>query len=175
VERIPEVISMIDNVTRLIKVRPVGGRVLRVRFAGDRRDYELDMTGLIARSAHFAPLMDDAQTFAKAAIVEDGLGVAWPVQTKWGRLDVSASTLRRIAEEQQPMTGADFAEWRVALGLSLTEAAKLLGVGRRTIMGYLNKDELPPVVAIACRALARDKHLLAAHYVPARKITRPAA
>ena len=152
-----------------------GDRVLRVRFAGDRRERELDMTGLIARSVHFAPLMDDAKTFAKAAVAEDGLGVAWPVQTKWGRLDVSASTLRRIAEEQQPMTGADFAEWRTALGLSLTEAAKLLGVGRRTIMGYLKKDELPPVVAIACRALARDKHLLAAHYVPARKITRPAA
>ncbi|HXP29833.1 MAG TPA: helix-turn-helix domain-containing protein [Stellaceae bacterium] len=164
-----------DKVTRLTKVHPAGGRVLRVRFAGDRRHYELDMTGMIARSAHFAPLMDDAETFAKVAIVEDGLGVAWPVQTKWGRLDVSASTLRRIAEEQQPMTGADFAEWRMALGLSLTEAAKLLGVGRRTIMGYLKKDELPPVVAIACRALARDKHLLAAHYVPARKITRPAA
>ena len=37
-------------------------------------------------------------------------------------------------------------------------------------MGYLKKDELPPVVAIACRALARDKHLLAAHFVPAREI-----
>src|SRR5712691_12990872 len=107
---------MTDNVTRLIKARPVGGRMLRVRFAGHRRDYELDMTGLIARSAHFAPLMDDGETFAKAAIVEDGLGVAWPVQTKWGPLDVSASTLRRIAEEQQPMTGADFARWRAALG-----------------------------------------------------------
>jgi hypothetical protein len=166
---------MTDDVTRLTKVRPANGRILRVRFAGDRRDRELDLTGLIARSTHFAPLMEDAETFAKVAIVEDGLGVAWPVQTKWGRLDVSASTLRRIAEEQQPMTGTDFAEWRTTLGLSLTEAAKLLGVGRRTIMGYLKKDELPPVVAIACRALARDKHLLAAHYVPARKITRPAA
>jgi hypothetical protein len=166
---------MNDDVTRLTKVRPAGDRILLVRFAGDRRDRELDMTGLIARSAHFAPLMDDAETFAKAAIVEDGLGVAWPVQTKWGRLDVSASTLRRIAEEQQPMTGADFAQWRTTLGLSLTEAATLLGIGRRTIMGYMKKDELPSVVAIACRALARDKHLLAAHYVPARKITRPAA
>jgi Protein of unknown function (DUF2442) len=169
------VIGMNDDMMRVTKVRPADHRVLRVRFAGDRRDLELDMTGLIARSAHFAPLMDDAEAFAKVAIVEGGLGVAWPVQTKWGRLDVSASTLRRIAEEQQPMTGADFAKWRTALGLSLTEAAKLLGVGRRTIMGYLKKDELPPVVAIACRALARDKHLLAAHYVPARKITRPAA
>jgi hypothetical protein len=109
--------------------------MLRVRFAGDRRDYEFEMTGLMARSAHFAPLMDDAETFAKAKIVEDGLGVAWPVHTKWGRLDVSASTLRRIAEAQQSMTGADFAEWRAALGLSLTEAAKLLGIGRRTVMG----------------------------------------
>jgi hypothetical protein len=169
------VIGMSDDLTRVTKVRPTGARVLSVRFAGDRRDHKLDMTGLIARSAHFAPLMDDAQSFAKVAIVEDGLGVAWPIKTKWGRLDVSASTLRRIAEEQEPMTGADFAQWRTALGLSLTEAANLLGVGRRTIMGYLKKDELPPVVAIACRALARDKHVLAAHYVPARKINRPAA
>jgi DNA-binding XRE family transcriptional regulator len=133
------------------------------------------MTGLIARSAHFAPLMHDPVSFAKVSIVEDGLGIAWPIQTKWGRLDVSASTLQRIADEQTPMTGTDFAKWRKRLGLSLTEAAKLLGVGRRTIMSYLNKDELPPIVAIACRALARDKHVLAAHYVPARKISRPAA
>ena len=166
---------MIGDVIRVTKVRPAPGRVLRVRFAGDRRAYKLDMTGLIARSAHFAPLMQDGQYFAKVAIVENGLGVAWPVRTKLGRLDVSASTLRRIAEEQEPMTGADFANWRLALGLSLTEAAELLGVGRRTVMGYMKKDELPAIVAIACRALARDKHLLAAHYVPARKMTRPAA
>ena len=164
-----------EEVTRVAKVRPIGGRGLRVRFAGDREDHELDMTGLIARSTHFAPLMDDAESFAKVVVVEDGLGVAWPIQTEWGRLDVSAATLRRIAEEQEPMTGTDFAEWRVRLGLSLTEAATLLGVGRRTIMGYLKKDELPAVVAIACRALARDKHILAAHYVPARKINRHAA
>jgi len=169
------VIGMSDDLTRVTKARPAGERVLTVRFAGDRRDHKLDMTGLIARSAHFAPLMDDPESFAKVSIVEDGLGVAWPIKTKWGRLDVSASTLRRIAEEQEPMTGADFAQWRTALGLSLTEAANLLGVGRRTIMGYLKKDELPSVVAIACRALARDKHVLAAHYVPARKINRPAA
>ena len=59
---------------------------------GDRRDRELDMTGLIARSVHFAPLMDDTKTFAKAEIVEDGLRVSWPVPTKWGPLDVSAAT-----------------------------------------------------------------------------------
>jgi len=115
------------------------------------------------------PLLNDADAFAKVRIVEGGIGVAWPTQTKWGPLDLSAATLRRIADEQQPMSGADFAVWRETLGLSLAEAANVLGLGRRTIMGYLKKDELPPIVAIACRALARDKHLLAARYVPAKK------
>jgi hypothetical protein len=97
VGRIPELTDVSGDITRVTKARPAGGYTLRVRFAGDRRDHILDATGLIARSAHFAPLMDDAETFAKIEIVEDGLGVAWPVPTKWGRLDVSASTLRRIA------------------------------------------------------------------------------
>jgi DNA-binding XRE family transcriptional regulator len=166
---------MNEDLTRVVKVRSAGRRLLRVRFTGDRRDRDIDLTGLMARSAHFAPLIDNPGSFARVAIVEDGLGVAWPIETKWGRLDLSASTLRRIAEEQQPMTGADFAKWRAELGLSLAEAATLLGVSRRTVMGYLKKDRLPPVVAIACRALARDQHLLAAHYVPARKIKRRAA
>jgi hypothetical protein len=39
-------------------------------------------------------------------------------------------------------------------------------------MSYLKRERLPPIVAIACRALARDKHVLAAHYVPARKTAR---
>jgi DNA-binding XRE family transcriptional regulator len=166
---------MRDDMAKVTKVRPAGARSLRVRFAGERRERELDLTGLMARSVHFAPLMHDAGAFAGARIVEGGLGVAWPIRTKWGRLDVSASTLARIAEEQEPMTGEDFGRWRAALGLSLTEAAKVLGVGRRTIMSYLKKDELPAIVAIACRALARDKSLLAAHYVPANKISRSAA
>jgi len=88
---------MSDEVARVTKARPARERILHVRFAGDRREYKLDLRGLIARSAHFAPLMDDPASFAKVAIIEDGLGVAWPIQTKWGRLDVSASTLRRIA------------------------------------------------------------------------------
>ena len=69
-------------------------------IGGDRREYVLDLTGLIARSQHFAPLMEDADMFAKIDIVDDGLGVAWPVETKWGHLDLSGSTLRRMAEEQ---------------------------------------------------------------------------
>jgi len=160
---------MREEIVRISKVRPAGGRSLRVRFVGDRHDRHLDLTGLFARSRHFAPLVADDRVFAKPTIVEGGLGVAWPVETKWGRLDLSAETLRRIAEEQEPMTGDDFANWRAALGISLSEAAKLLGVGRRTVMAYMKREELPAAVAIACRALARDKHVFAAHYVPVRR------
>jgi len=91
---------MISDIPMVKKVRPTGARKVRVRFAGDRREYVLDLTGLIARSRHFAPLMEDADTFAKIDIIDDGLGVAWPVETKWGHLDLSGSTLRRMAEEQ---------------------------------------------------------------------------
>jgi hypothetical protein len=53
---------MISDIPMVKKVRPTGARKLRVRFAGDRREYVLDLTGLIARSRHFAPLMEDADT-----------------------------------------------------------------------------------------------------------------
>ena len=97
---------MDNDIARVTQVRPAGGHTLRVQFAGSVRESDIDLTGLLARSVNFAPLMDDAETLAKAAIVEDGLGIAWPVKTKWGRLDISAATLRRIAEEQRPITNA---------------------------------------------------------------------
>jgi len=55
---------MIGDIPIVTKVRPAGSRTLHVRFAGDRRAYVVALTGLIARSKHFAPLMEDADTFA---------------------------------------------------------------------------------------------------------------
>ncbi len=164
-----------NGIIRLTKARPLGGCRLRVRFKGEKRDREVDLSGLFARSAHFAGLRENDGAFAKFAIIERGLGLAWPVTTKWGRLDLSAATLYRFADEQQPMTGADFAAWRARLGLSLTETANLLGLSRRTVMGYLKMEQVPAVVAIACRALLRDRNLVAAHYVPGRRTARRAA
>jgi len=67
---------MVEEIPIVTKLRPVGNRVLRVRFAGDPRDYQIDLTGFFARSKHFAPLLQDAATFAKVGIVEDGIGIA---------------------------------------------------------------------------------------------------
>jgi hypothetical protein len=53
--------------------------------------------------------------------------------------------------------------------------SQALGPSRRTIMGYVKQVELPLLVTVACRALAHDKQLLVAHYVPAQKVNRPTA
>ena len=46
--------GMTSDIPMVKKAQPSGERRLRVRFAGDRRQYVLDLTGLIARSRHFA-------------------------------------------------------------------------------------------------------------------------
>jgi len=86
-----------NDIVKVRNVRAAGDRTLSVLFAGERQARDVDLTGLIARSRHLDPLMHDGQAFAMVEVIEDGLGVAWPVETKWRRLDISASTLRRIA------------------------------------------------------------------------------
>ena len=93
-----------DQIVRLSRVSPGRGRSLRVGFAGDDREHELDLNEFLGGSRHFAHLMVDDRAFASPKIVENGLGVAWPIETKWGQLDLSAETLRAIAEKQQAAT-----------------------------------------------------------------------
>src|SRR5258708_511315 len=102
---------MIGDMPRVRTARTIGHQTLRIAFVGERRIRKIDLSGLIARSRNLAPLTED-RVFDQVAVVDGGLGVAWPVETKWGRLDLSASTLHRISEEQEPMTGTDFARWR---------------------------------------------------------------
>jgi hypothetical protein len=92
---------MDQRIAKVSKVRPAGGRILRVRFVGDRREHEIDLTSVFTRSRHLAPLMSDDRAFSTPKIVENGLGVAWPIETQWGHLDLSAETLRRLADEPQ--------------------------------------------------------------------------
>jgi hypothetical protein len=89
------------EIARVSEVSASGRGKLRVRFVADRRQYEVDLASALAHSKHFAPLLRDERTFRKAKIVDDGLGVAWAVDTNWGNLDLSATTLREIARKQR--------------------------------------------------------------------------
>lgn len=127
-----------------------------------------DLTGLIARSHGLAPLKDES-VFAKAKLIDWGAGVGWP-----NGLDLSAQTLQRIAAEQAAFDAASFREWQAALHLSNQEAADALGLTLGTIKNYRNGHTIPPAVAVACRAMMNDPHVIAAHFRP-RKPGRPVA
>ncbi|BBK41810.1 hypothetical protein STVA_18300 [Allostella vacuolata] len=157
----------------LRKVEASEGWTLKLWFEGEDRPYFADLAGLLARSRPMAALRDRPERFGQVRIIMAGAGVQWPVEYEGELLDLSADTLFRIAEEQEPMTGADFAAWRKELGLSTAMAAAVLGIGRRTVVDYENKPVLPAMAAIACRTLARDRTTLAAHFVPSKRLGRP--
>lgn len=150
---------------RLKTVKALAGSKLKLTWRGGKTTL-CDLTGLIARSKVLAPL-GEAAVFSKAKLIDWGAAVGWPKG-----LDLSAQTLRRIADEQASFDADSFRAWQAALGLSNQEAADALGLTLGTIKNYRNGHAIPPAVAVACRAMMKDPHIIAAHYRP-RKPGRP--
>jgi len=132
-----------------------------VRWTNNRLD-TIDLTGLIFRSRHFAPLRDPAR-FGEVSVIAYGWAIGWP-----GDLDYGADTLYRLANEQREMTAEDFARWQASQDLSIQEAADVLGVTPTTIKNYRRGRAIPKAMQIACRAIAEDKAFLHALYRPRR-------
>lgn len=152
---------------RLKSVKALGASRLKLAWRGGGSAV-CDLAGLIARARGLAPLADSA-VFAKAKVIDWGAGVGWP-----NGLDLSAQTLGRIAAEQAVFDASSFRAWQATLGLSNQEAADALGMTLGTIKNYRNGHAIPPAVAVACRAMMNDPHVIAAHYRP-RKPGRPRA
>lgn len=151
----------IASLPRVKTVRP-GAKpyTLMVTWADGRRTV-VDMTGVVSRSPRFESLRDP-EAFAAVRPITHGWGIGWA-----SGLDYSARSLDRLAREQQPMTGRDFARWQRTLALSNREAADVLGLSLGTVKNYRrHKGVLPAVVRIACTALADDRTAFFAHYRP---------
>ncbi len=158
---------------RVRRVRPAkAAKTLAVDWSTGERDI-IDLTGLIARVAAFAPL-EDAEIFATVEPVAFGTGIGWPATERPGHdaLDYGADTLHRLAAEQRPMAGADVIILRKRLRLSVQEFADLLEVSLGTMKNYQRADRVPTPIAIALRAMAYDPTVLRAHFRP-RKPGRP--
>ena len=158
---------MTKTINRNKSVRP-GKRLhtLDVTWA-NRRKATIDLTGVISRSKRFKALKD-AEAFKDVRVITHGWGIGWGCG-----LDYAAQSLDRLAREQEPMTGGDFARWQSALALSNQETADVLGVTLSTVKNYRRKKgALPAVVTIACSALAEDKMAFYAHFRP-RRAGRP--
>lgn len=100
----------------------------------------IDLAEPIGRLKALAPLRDWA-VFRRVAVGEWGWSLAWPKGT-----DLGSDSLWRMAREQsgEAMPAARFRSWRERNGLSLSGAAKALGISRRTIAYYDSGTRLIP-------------------------------
>ena len=100
-----------------------------------------------------APLRN-LEEFRQVRMGEWGWHLEWPCG-----MDISSDSLRRLALEQATniMTPAMIKTWRQELGLSLTQAAHILGLSRRMVAYYESgKKEIPKYVALACIGVRRE-------------------
>jgi hypothetical protein len=135
--------------------------------AQPRTKNRIDLTGLIHQSRHFRVFLNDPAAFRKVEVVDFGGGIAWK-----NGLDYGADTLRTLADEQRPVTGADLVAFECDRNLSTAETAALLGLAERTVRAYRRAKELPQSVAIAVRRIRASNTVLAAHYRPVGHRTR---
>ncbi len=160
--------AMTTRLPSIEKVKVGKDQILRLKFhRGGWRTVRL--AGFIAREPFLAALKAD-EVFRGAKVIDWGGGIGWP-----GGLDLGASTLWRMANEQAAFTAADFVAWQKRVGLSNQEAADALGVSLPTIKNLRSGNSpVSSAIAIACRAMEADPATLAAHYFP-RKAGRPKA
>lgn len=107
----------------------------------------IDLSEVIAGSAHLAPLSDPA-LFAQVQVGEWGWDIQWTED-----LDLSASQLWRWAGEQagELMPSDEFRAWQSRHKLSLTTAAKALGLSRRMVQYYATGTKpIPKTIRLAC-------------------------
>jgi DNA-binding XRE family transcriptional regulator len=100
-----------------------------------------------------APLRN-LEEFRQVRTGEWGWHLEWPCGA-----DISSDTLRRLALEQAKniMTPTMFKEWRQGLGLSLTQAAHILGLSRRMVAYYESGEKaIPKYVALACMGASTE-------------------
>jgi hypothetical protein len=154
----------------LPRVKSVGAAralwTLNVAWADGTKD-RVDLTGLIHRSRHFRVFLDDPAAFRRVQVADFGGGIEWK-----NGLDYGADTLRMIADEQRPVTGADLIAFESERSLSTAQTAALLGLAERTVRAYRSAERLPQSVAIAIRTIRSSDTVFNAHYRPVGHRTR---
>lgn len=93
--------------------------------------------------------LKDPMFFVAAVVEEWGHGIEWAD----GEIGIDADALYRLGKEQAGLAFpvAEFNTWMDRNGLSLTAAAKALGITRRTIVYYHGGHKpIPVYIKLAC-------------------------
>jgi DNA-binding XRE family transcriptional regulator len=136
---------------RIVAVAP-GDQFMTLRVRWDKGDESLiDVSGMIQSFRVYAPLRQSPELFRQVRMGEHGTDVVWTDE-----IDMAADTLWRLAQEQADvtMTPDAFRHWRERKAYTLDQAARALGLSRRTVAYYEKGDRaIPRVVALATRGL----------------------
>lgn len=111
--------------------------------------FTIDFKPFFEESSGLEPLKDPA-AFAGVVVDQWGWTVEWPALD----IQIGADTLWLDAQAQNAPDDNTriFAQWRARYGLSLTDAAKALGMTTRTMSAYgSGKRPVPRYIALACK------------------------
>ncbi len=123
---------------------------IRATFINDSI-FTIDFKPFFVESPRLGELLNNQAAFEKAVISDDS---GWIIE--WNDLDIQigADTLWLDAQAQNAPDENTriFATWRARNGLSLSQAAKELGMTSRTMSDYGNgKRPVPRYIALACK------------------------
>ena len=125
------------------------GHQVEVVWSSGRTDC-IDLRAALDAHRSLAPAKKRAR-FVKVQPGEWGHSLSWG-GPEGSEAEIGADALWRLARQQQANGSVDFGSWRAAHGLSLTEAARGLGLSRRMIAYYESGSRpVPKVVALALR------------------------
>ncbi len=134
------------NVNRLQSVSVGAGMMLAATYTGGNT-IRVDLTDVARRLEVFAPL-ESRREFRRAAVVDFGWAVEWPCGAS---LD-SDRLLEMALEQQGQVANVDFRRWQDRHQLSLADAAKAIGLTRRTVSQYrTGARPVPRTVTLACK------------------------
>lgn len=129
------------------KVRAIGPLHLAVTFRGSRREWTVDLAPWIEGVEMLEPLRDP-NLFAGVRLLDQGHTLEWVED----EIDMGGDQLWRMAGEQtgELMPTEAFRAWRRRHGLSLTDAAEVLGLSRRMVAYYdSGQRPVPKTVMLA--------------------------
>ena len=134
---------------RLTSVVPLRNFRLRLSFVNGTC-YDVDFKPLSLESPGLAPLQN-ARAFSGVSLSDaDGWSVEWPKHD----VQIGADTLWLDAQAQNAPDENTriFAQWRARHGLSLNQAATVLGMTPRTMSAYgTGARPVPRYIALACK------------------------
>lgn len=141
------------HINRLESVSPRSDTTLEIRYTNGQA-VVVDFSDLIERLAVFAPLKNP-EFFRQATVTDWGHTLQWP-----NGEGLDADRVMEMALEQAGRADTlAFRQWQNRNALSLTAAAKALGMTRRSITAYRTGSRpVPKVVALACKGWEAEAH-----------------